>query len=391
MKILQITDGIPPVVLGGSGRICWEMSAGLARRGLTVSLLTAAPEGALPQEQDNVRIFRLPPRHLRWAHFRSVFSQGQAEKVLRMIDAVQPDLIHGHTVAWQMGYRWIPLARARGIPVILTAHDAMMVAYGKVTGKEPHLWLKELSEQRWQWNPLRGPFLRRLLRQCNAILCVSDALKRYLALHGIPHLQRLHNGIDTDFWRPSVAQEEARAALRLPLGAPLFLLAGRVGIDKGARVAVDALPKDAHLLVAGKTDLRLFSTLGQRVHSFPDQSSEAMRMLYAACDAAVAPSIYLDPFPTVCLEAMACGRPVVATSRGGAKEAVIDGRTGWVRDPESLEFREQLQWCSEHRAELLLYGEHARKHVEEHFSRERFLDELVKIYHHYDAHRPPHH
>ena len=106
-----------------------------------------------------------------------------------------------------------------------------------------------------------------------------------------------------------------------------------------------------------------------------------MQTLYAACDATLVPSVYLDPFPTVCLESMACARPVIATIHGGAKEAVNDGVTGWLVDPLHEEaFTDRLRWCITHRSELPEFGEAARKHIEEHFSMEKYVDAVLEIY-----------
>jgi len=54
---------------------------------------------------------------------------------------------------------------------------------------------------------------------------------------------------------------------------------------------------------------------------------------YHASDVIVTPSLYLDPFPTVNLEAMACSKPVVGTCFGGTKEIVKEKVTGFLFNP----------------------------------------------------------
>ena len=55
--------------------------------------------------------------------------------------------------------------------------------------------------------------------------------------------------------------------------------------------------------------------------------------MYEVSDLVIVPSIYPDPFPTVVLESMQSGTPVVATCFGGASEAVVDGKTGFIVNP----------------------------------------------------------
>jgi len=58
---------------------------------------------------------------------------------------------------------------------------------------------------------------------------------------------------------------------------------------------------------------------------------------FGAADVLVTPSIYFDNFPTVNLEAMAAGTPVIATCFGGSRESVLDGRMGFIVNPYDVE------------------------------------------------------
>lgn len=382
MKILTITDELPPHVLGGSGRIAWETSLGLTKLGHSVTILTAAPDGTFPMEYEGMMIGTIPTRGRRWAHWRGVFSRSRERDVLRILDEVQPDIIHAHGLAWQIGYRWIAAAVKRNIPVFYTCHGVMHVAYSRVKGDEQSTLKKDLALARWEYNPLRNFFVKRALDQTH-MLCVSDALRDWNARHGYENTTTLHNGIDLGSWEEVASKQEARQQWNLPENTTIFLLAGRVGIDKGSSLIDRVLPEDAHLVVAGTADLREFHRTRERVTFLPGLQPEGMRLLYAAVDAVLVPSIYLDPFPTVCLEAMACKRPVIATTMGGAKEAVADGTAGWVIDPHDEQaWRNRLQWVMDHRDELPALGEQARSHVEQHFSLDRYLSQLTTHYEH---------
>lgn len=382
MRILQLTDELPQVVLGGSGRIAWETSRSLKLLGHQVGIVTAAPEGVLEKEIDGIRIYSLPQLQGRWAHYRSVFSRKRANEVLAAIRDFQPDIIHAHGLAWQLGYAWLPEVHRLGITCVYTAHGVMNVSYGKVVGNERCLWYTDLRRARWMMNPFRNLFIQKNLSYCKAVLCVSQALFDYLSRFHYRNLCLLHNGVDIDFWCPKMTRAEARTLLSLPQEKTIFLFAGRIGHDKGSTAVVQALPNSCHLVVAGETAPFLFNMLGDRVHFFPQQSPEQMRVLYTACDVTLVPSIYLDPFPTMCLESQACACPVIATTYGGASECVVDGATGWVLDPTDKKlFSERLHWCVRSQEVLHEYGTRARKHIIENFSQDHYCRELLKLYH----------
>lgn len=388
MNILQITDGLPPAVLGGSGRIVWEISMGLTRKGHDVSILTCAKPGVFPAEKDGISIRTFPPLPPRFAHYRSVFSGRRAREILGHILAVKPDVIHAHLLAGQAGYAWIPLARKAGIPVIITCHDVMNIACGRVMPDDTQIWLKDLRRLRWSWNPFRARVIRQILMTHCTVLTVSDALRTWMEQFGYKNLQTVHNGVNLSFWEEKQSKHSVRAALGLPQDKTLFLLAGRLGIDKGIVPVNAALPKDAHLIAAGMLSEPIFDHLGDRLHRFNNQSAEEMRTLYTACDVSLVPSLCLDCFPTICLESMACERPVIGTTMGGARESVVEGKTGWILNPENTDdFRKKMQCCMDHPAETTAMGKAGRNHMKSHFSIEKMLETLEGIYTNHSGHR----
>lgn len=204
-------------------------------------------------------------------------------------------------------------------------------------------------------------------------------MRRFHVAHGYPQAITFRNGIDVHFWKPEISQEEARKQLSISLDKTVFLLAGRIGHDKGSTSVKRALPPNAFLIAAGENS-EILKSMGNVLY-LPTQNAQGMRTLYAATDITLIPSIYLDPFPTVSLESMASGRPVIATTYGGAQEAVVDGTTGWIVDPNDTgAFRKKMEWCMEHRHELPTFGAAARKHIEENFSMERYCKQLFKTY-----------
>ncbi len=381
MRILHIVDGIPPAVLGGTGRIVVEVARSQQNKGHEVGILSAATKGTSPATLDGVQLFTIEPGSERMAHYRAVFSRAQERSVLQAIDAFKPDVVHAHTISRQIGYRWMPAMKRRGMTLIVTCHDVSHISYGKIWPGRAPSWWHDFRRYRWSWNPFRHTLIRSFLKHADHILTVSDALKTELELHTFPPMQTLHNGIDLGFWKPSMTKQEARQILKLPTDRFLFLLAGRMGFDKGSTLIAATLPQNADLVLAGDRFSDEFVPVKNRMHIFYNQSAEEMRVQYAASDVVLVPSRCLDCFPTVCLEAMALQRPVMATRWGGAKESVEDGTTGWILDPfDENAWKEKMQWCVAHPQELTAIGDAGRRRMEKEFSITMMVNKLETIY-----------
>ncbi|NJN65396.1 MAG: glycosyltransferase family 4 protein [Chloroflexaceae bacterium] len=189
---------------------------------------------------------------------------------------------------------------------------------------------------------------------------VAHELRRGFGAAGKVHV--VYNAVNTEHFNPH-AWHEAGAHLRHTHGirrdAVVFLFAGAIVPVKGVLHLAHAFGQlaaetpDTHLLLAGGT--RLWgSTLADtsdhdhyerqvaqeleplraagRAHFTGKVSSNQMPALYAACDVLVVPSTWREAFGLVALEALACGRPVIASRTGGLVE-LVNERTGILVEP----------------------------------------------------------
>jgi UDP-glucose:(heptosyl)LPS alpha-1,3-glucosyltransferase len=151
---------------------------------------------------------------------------------------------------------------------------------------------------------------------------------------GVPdsRLRVIPNGVDSDRFRPRDAGE-AREALGVPREqpGPVWLLAGSGLRRKGLDTAIAALAASsgkAELWVAGGDAPEPWQALATRLGvadrvRFLGPRSD-MEHIYPAADALLLPTRY-DAFANVCLEAAACGLPVVTSRHNGSAEAIGDG------------------------------------------------------------------
>ena len=131
--------------------------------------------------------------------------------------------------------------------------------------------------------------------------------------------------VDIEFFTPGKTSVETDVS---PAERP-YLLLGEAVPYKRFDLAVEACRRlDRPLIVAGGGPefARLRKTAGPRTRFIPDPSDEQVRELYRGCRVLLFPGE--EDFGLVPVEAMACGRPVVAYGVGGAAETVLPGRTG---------------------------------------------------------------
>ncbi len=144
---------------------------------------------------------------------------------------------------------------------------------------------------------------------------------------------RFHPGLRDEF------RESLRGQLKIPSAAAVFAYVGSGFERKGVGAflcALAAREEPAYAIIAGKDKrapaygkLAVKLGIADRVR-FTGAVSD-VRPFLAASDAFVLPTLY-DPFPNAALEAMACGLPLVTSTKCGAAEIVREGENGFVRD-----------------------------------------------------------
>jgi len=169
------------------------------------------------------------------------------------------------------------------------------------------------------------------------------------AEYGIPEekFSVIHNGVDLTEFNPQIARTQIRSMFSLHED-PIILSVGCASIWKGipyllrSMVNVTARLPDARLIVVGSRRYQdqmqlLTKELGiQKNVIFPGPvTREELPFYYSACDVFAMPTI-CEGFPLVVLEAMASGRPVVASRVGGIPEAIETGSNGILFEPGNV-------------------------------------------------------
>jgi glycosyltransferase involved in cell wall biosynthesis len=237
------------------------------------------------------------------------------------------------------------LARANGAMAILVQNPPETAIAGFVARRlrVPAFWFVPNAIGSSAPFDLNRRIYRTLFRLCNVIPISNSHYTDSTFGAGDFERHVVHLGVDTDFFRPGADPGPIRRRFRIPTDGPVIGLFGRMDPSKGQLRLVEALALSGTpyhvLLCGGPTDGPYADALrgtiarhglANRVHFAGPQDD--LRPYYAACDLMTNLLDQAEGFGLTVVEAMACGKPVIAHRLGGPSETIVDGITGWLLD-----------------------------------------------------------
>jgi len=240
------------------------------------------------------------------------------------------------------------------------------------------------------------PAYRWLSRMGNLIIAVSDAVRRWLIEYGVPAsvIQTVYNA--TDFvslnGANADAPREVRSEFGLPLHSKIIGVFAKVTHSKGQDLLLEALPqvlrlhRDVYVLFVGSAESAFARQTQQRatrlgVHRhviFTGLRTDVARLMQAV-DVVVMPS-RSETFGLAALEAMALGKPVIATRVGGLPELVRDGETGILVDLTAASLAHALDELLASNELRVRLGETARTLVCRYYTPEQMVQHIESVY-----------
>ena len=250
-----------------------------------------------------------------------------AHSVLPYLETFQPDLILSYYV-YPEGYAAISAGKRLGVPVILGA-------IGSDINRIP--------------DSISAFLARKALREASFVLTVSEHLREQAIRLGasLERSRAVRNGCDTSVFRIA-DRSAARTALGIDAESEVVVFVGWIAPTKGLRELVDAMKS----LRVSHPRLQLFcigegafqaemearaihAGLRDRIRFLGRRSSLEVASWLAAANIFCLPS-YAEGCPNSVIEALACGRPVVATNVGGIPE-LVNSESGILVAPQDSE------------------------------------------------------
>ncbi len=221
-------------------------------------------------------------------------------------------------------------------------------------------------------------------RRYGRVVAISETVRARIAAGGLrdaAEVDVLYPGIDARQIRPSTTFR------------PYFLVAGRIMWTKNIELAIAAfasararLGTEWRLVVAGMVDaksqaymhaLGLFAQHVGGVEFRAGPSDDEMRELYEGCTAVLF-TAFNEDWGLVPLEAMAAGKPVIAVDRGGPRETVVHGETGFLEPDDHGAFAERMVELANDPALARRLGQAGMERVR-HFTWDTFVDGIDRM------------
>jgi teichuronic acid biosynthesis glycosyltransferase TuaC len=252
---------------------------------------------------------------------------------VRKLHSARPvDVIHAHG-ALPCGHAAALLSRRLRIPFVVSVHglDVFNTCF---QGGTPATWRRQESTG--------------VYRAAPTVICISEKVQQILrdGMGGSVRSAVVYNGIDPELFSPGPV------AIGLPekdLPEKEILIVGNLIASKGHELVLRAIARlgtlfprlRCQIIGEGPERARLEALasemgLGQRVQFVGRQSRAAVALAMRACSVFVLPSRN-EGLGCVYLEAMACGKPVIACRGQGIDEIIEHGKNGWLIPADSLD------------------------------------------------------
>jgi glycosyltransferase involved in cell wall biosynthesis len=366
MKVLMVTPYYYPWTIGGTETQIENKALKLNQRGIQTDILTfnyVSKRATIFQSGfeviNGLNVFQVPAIMLPRPSFFVNHIAGNFRKKLK-----QYDIIHFHNE---------------------TDLSFPLFSYGVKVPKILHCHCLDTTYFDYKRNFVAAQIFK---KSADVFITLSKALNEMLLDLGIPKekLRILQNEVDTEKFKVSAEKKTDN----------LLLFVGRLDPKKGIPFLLQSLKylkKPVKLVMVGPpSNYKEYSEIiinlieqakKNTVHSITYVGQVGPNELvqwYQKAAITVLPSV-AESFPMTTMESLACGTPMVASDVGAVSEVVHDHENGLLVPPKDpIKLAEAIQYLLDNESERLKLGKQGAKYVNENFSSEVMINQLIKMY-----------
>jgi len=356
---------------GGSGVVATELGQELAARGAEVHFITSSLPVRLRHFDRNIFFHEVTPESYP-VFLYPPYSLSLAAKMAEVTEAYGLDILHTHYAMPHAACAYLAqkMLRKRQVRTVTTLHGTDITLVGQA--------------------PSFYPVTRFSIEEADAVTSVSSWLRdetwRIFDLDR--EISVIPNFVDTELFRPG-KDPERRATLAAPEEKILLHISNFRPV-KNVDTVVEVFRqihrrRPARLLFVGDGPERLPVEQKVREYGLGDHVSflggqECVEELLAVADVLLLPSLH-ESFGLVALEASSVGVPVVASNVGGTGEVIVDGETGYLRDPHDVAgMVEVVESILSDPATADRLGQAGRRRAEREFAVDRIIPRYEELY-----------
>ena len=371
---------VPPDKGGSIESHTYYLSNELARLGNEIDYVTSINPTA--SFQQGVTVHKLPwiPFDFHGKHLKTMlsFEVGGFLAFMKAANAINKsryDIVHVH--GHVPGFFLLPLRRKSTF--IFTAHN-------------PNPWMvKSFSQLKQAYRVCAFKSIALgIIRNFDCVIAVGEQLKNEFVDRfkvSSEKIKLIPNGVDTNLFRSDISDSES-VLIKYQLPKDYVLFVGRLVEQKGVQFLLKAIKATRiHVVIVGGGPL--FSYLkelcqrleiSEQVHFIGGVPLCDLRKIYSQAKFFVLPSV-AEGFPFALLEAMAAGKPIVASRIKGVESVVTDGYNGFLFDVGNVEeLRSCLIRLSEDETLVKVMGKRSRRIVEDQFSWAIIAEKTFQLY-----------
>lgn len=362
----------------------------LTKKGHEVTIVASHhPGGIIKEQRDKVTIFYTATTITTNPLSRIKFFKESAELFKNINKKVKFDIIHGHS---DLVYGYFRYCK-KNVPVVVTTHGTTLSEFN--SSLKVKFWLFPI------WAvllPLYYFIEKKVFDNSQKIICVSNELQKdVIRQYNVPTKKviTIFNGIDTSRFKPIIKKEiQINKPKFIKDNDKIILSAGVIIEQKGFHLLIKSFGEIAKnfpeikLIIIGEGPYlkRLKSlteklALIKRVLFLGKIDNEEIHKFYNLADICVFSTLRSEGVPYVILEAMACGKPVIASCIGGIPSIIKDRENGLLIEAgNSNQLEYGIIELLKNKVLAKNLGENARLHIIKEFSLHNMIQKTIRIY-----------